>query len=303
MFDTFHHSLFSDAVSLVNAKQLCGHSVSVVIPALNEESTIGTIISKIKRYCVDEWALVDEIVVIDGHSSDETARVAEKNGAKVFALDDIGPSVQCQGKGVALWKSQFVTKGEIIIFIDSDLIDFDQRFIYGLLGVMLNYPEKVLVKSFYNRPLVIDSCRLEQQGGRVTELLVKPLIEFFVPELKDICQPLSGEYALRRDVFRAFPFWSGYSVEIGLLLDTWFNCGGDCIAQVDMDHRTHRNRSIEQLHFMAASILRVFMHKMHSRGILTLSNECIEMSMLGNCILSNDGCDIELEPYGKLMRC
>lgn len=303
MFDTFHHSLFSDAVSLVKAKQLCGHSVSVVIPALNEEATIGTIISKIKRYCIDEWALVDEIVVIDGHSSDETARVAEKNGAKVFALDDIGPSVQCQGKGVALWKSQFVTNGEIVIFIDSDLIDFDQRFIYGLLGVMLNYPEKVLVKSFYNRPLVIDSCRLEQQGGRVTELLVKPLIEFFVPELKDICQPLSGEYALRRDVFRAFPFWSGYAVEIGLLLDTWFNCGEDCIAQVDMDHRTHRNRSIEQLHIMAASILRVFMHKMHSRGVLTLSNECIEMSLLGNCIISNDGCDIELEPYGKLMRC
>jgi glucosyl-3-phosphoglycerate synthase len=201
------------------------------------------------------------------------------------------------------WKSQFISNGDIVIFIDSDLIDFDQRFICGLLGVMLQYPGKMMVKSFYNRPLMIDSHRFEQQGGRVTELLVKPLIELFVPQLAEVFQPLSGEYALRRDAFSVLPFWSGYAVEIGLLLDTWFTWGGDCIAQVDMEHRTHRNRSIQELHVMSSSILRVFLYKMHTRGILSLSNESIEKFPLDNSIISSDDRDIELEPSIKLMRC
>jgi glucosyl-3-phosphoglycerate synthase len=301
---TFHHSRFSAIADLVNLKHQTGLTVSVVIPALNEASTIGAIISIIKKHCIDEHPLIDEIIVVDGYSSDKTAAIATENGAKVFAINDIGPPVQCKGKGVALWKSQYVAKGDIVIFIDSDLTDFDQRFIYGLLGVMLHYPEKYLVKSFYNRPLIIDSHVFEQQGGRVTELLAKPLIELFVPQLSGIFQPLSGEYALRRDAFKNLPFWSGYAVEIGLLLDMYFSYGIDCIAQVDMDQRVHRNRPLQELHAMSSSILRVFLQKMHTHGAISISKECFEQFFIDNFMIdNNDYSDIELEPSSNLLRC
>lgn len=300
MIETFHYSRYSDVAALARMKQQTSQSVSVIIPALNEASTIGAIVGAIKKCCMDEALLIDEILVIDGCSSDETATIATASGATVYTIDNIGPVVQYKGKGVALWKSQFVAKGDILLFIDSDLVEFDHRFIYGLLGAMIEYPGKLLVKSFYNRPLMIDSKLFAQQGGRVTELLVKPLIELFVPELVDISQPLSGEYALRRDVFRKFPFWSGYAVEIGLLLDTYFSYGTVAIAQVDMEHRVHRNRSIQELRIMASSILRVFLQKMHLNGKAILSDECFERFFENNGIIDKNGqYDIELEPYIK----
>jgi glucosyl-3-phosphoglycerate synthase len=300
VIETFHFSRYSDLKALATMKQQTSQSVSVVIPALNEASTIGPIVAAIKKCCIEDVSFVDEILVIDGCSSDETVKIAAESGATVFAIDTIGPAVQCKGKGVALWKSQFVAKGDILLFIDSDLVEFDHRFVYGLLGVMLENSDKVLVKSFYDRPLMIDSNLFPQQGGRVTELLVKPLIELFVPELIDISQPLSGEYALRRDVFRQFPFWSGYAVEIGLLLDTYFSFGTNAVAQVNMEHRVHRNRSIQELRSMASSILRVFLQKMHVSGKSVLSDECIERFFENNDIIKNSAqYDIELEPYIK----
>jgi glucosyl-3-phosphoglycerate synthase len=300
VIETFHFSRYSDVAALARMKQQKSQSVSVIIPALNEASTIGAIIAATKKCCMEDKPLVDEILVIDGCSSDETATIATASGATVYTIDNVGPKVQCKGKGVALWKSQFVAKGDILLFIDSDLVEFDHRFIYGLLGAMLEYPDKLLVKSFYNRPLMIDSKLFAQQGGRVTELLVKPLIELFVPELLDISQPLSGEYALRRDVFRKFPFWSGYAVEIALLLDTYFSYGTNAIAQVDMEHRVHRNRSIQELRIMATSILRVFLQKMHTHGKVTFADDCLERFFENNGIIKdNTQYDIELEPYFK----
>ncbi len=302
MIETFHYSRYSDLNALATMKQQTSQSVSVVIPALNEASTIGPIVAAIKKCCTQDVPLVDEILVIDGCSSDETAKIAADNGATVHIIDTIYPKVQCKGKGVALWKSQFVANGEILLFIDSDLVEFDHRFIYGLLGVMLEYPEKALVKSFYDRPLMIDSNLYAQQGGRVTELLVKPLIELFVPELINLLQPLSGEYALRRDVFRKFPFWSGYAVEIGLLLDTYFSCGINAIAQVDMERRAHRNRSIQELRIMASAILRVFLQKMHVHGKSVLSDECFERFFENSDIIKNKAqYDVELEPYIQMV--
>jgi glucosyl-3-phosphoglycerate synthase len=300
VIETFHFSRYSDVAALTRMKQQKSQFVSVVIPALNEAATIGNIVAAIKKCCIDEAPLVDEIIVIDGCSSDETATIATESGATVYAIDTIGPAVHCKGKGVALWKSLFVAKGDILLFIDSDLVEFDHRFIYGLLGVMIECPEKLLVKSFYDRPLMIDSHLFARQGGRVTELLVKPLIELFVPELMDISQPLSGEYALRRDVFSKLPFWSGYAVEIGLLLDIYFSGGTNAIAQVDMEHRVHRNRSIQELRSMASSILRVFLQKMHIHGKFSFADEYMERFFGTNDILNKNGqFDIELEPYVK----
>ncbi|HEX2955915.1 MAG TPA: glucosyl-3-phosphoglycerate synthase [Chitinispirillaceae bacterium] len=300
MIETFHYSRYSDVLALARMKEKASQTVSVVIPALNEASTVGTIVTAIKRCCIEEVSLIDEILVIDGGSSDATVAIAAESGATVYAINEIGPTVQCKGKGVALWKSQFIANGDILIFIDSDLVEFDHRFVYGLLGVMLEFPGKLMVKSFYNRPLMIGSHLFAQQGGRVTELLVKPLIELFVPELAEISQPLSGEYALRRDVFRTFPFWSGYAVEIGLLLDTYFSYGNSVIAQVDLEHRAHRNRSIQELRAMASSILRVFLQKMHIHGEVVLANECYERFFKKDDIINNNAQhDIELEPYIK----
>ncbi|WP_279582470.1 glucosyl-3-phosphoglycerate synthase [Fodinicola feengrottensis] len=191
--------------------------VSVVLPALNEERTIGTIVEGIGKLA-ERTSLVDEIVVLDSGSTDRTAEVARQAGASVFHRDDVlADHGSRPGKGEALWKALYVTHGDVIVYVDADLLDFGEHYITGLLGPLLTDPETLLVKAFYDRPLLDVSLT---GGGRVTELMARPLLCAFFPELAGVVQPLAGEYAARRSLLESLPFAPGYGVETGLLIDT-----------------------------------------------------------------------------------
>lgn len=270
MISTFHSSDFASIEELIEFKASGNKSISVVIPALNEAATIGTIISYIRQHFMEEFSLVDEIVVMDGLSEDRTVEISREEGARVYNPDEAGPPLSQKGKGVSLWKSQFVTSGDIVIFIDSDILDFDRRFICGLVGPLLCYENLSFVKAFYQRPLLLGSDIYDNQGGRITEILVRPLLSALVPPLAWIYQPLSGEYAVRRTLLEKLPFWSGYGVEIGLLMDMYSMYGLSCIAQVDMDIRCHRNRNVNELGRTSFDILQVILSKLQRQGVISL---------------------------------
>jgi glucosyl-3-phosphoglycerate synthase len=159
------------------------------------------------------------------------------------------------GKGEVLWRSLAATTSDIICYIDSDLIDFDPTFVPSLLGPLLLEPGVELVKGFYRRPLRLETEQADTGGGRVTELLVRPLVSAVRPDLAGIVQPLGGEYAGTRELLESLPFAAGYGVEIGLLLDAHAARGIDAIGQVNLGVRKHRNRSLIQLGAMARQIL------------------------------------------------
>ena len=270
MVKNFHNSEFESIDELAGLKASGKKSISVVIPALNEEATIGPIVTCIRQHFVEEYGLVDEIVVMDGMSEDQTVQRATDAGASVFNNENAGPEIPLGGKGVSLWKSQFVTSGDIVIFIDSDITDFDRRFICGLVGPLLRHDELSFVKAYYRRPLIMSSGVYGDQGGRITEILVRPLLNALISPLAGLYQPLSGEYAIRRTLMEELPFWSGYGVEIGLLMDVFFSYGLSCIAQVDMDIRCHRNRNVEELGKTSFAILQVIFSKLKRQGIIDL---------------------------------
>ncbi|MGH2691768.1 MAG: glucosyl-3-phosphoglycerate synthase [Actinomycetota bacterium] len=255
---TFHHSDFAHADSLARAKQEQGLVVSVCIPALNEEATVGTIVESIRDHLMDRVPLVDELAVIDSASSDRTVEAAKAAGADVYQDREILPEVEAlAGKGEALWKSLFVLRGDVILWLDADITNFHPRFVCGPLGPILTDAQVGYVKSFYRRPLG-DGGGGEQatlEGGRVTELSARPLISMFWPHLGGLIQPLAGEYAGRRALLEQVPFCTGYGVEIGLLIDIAERFGLEVMAQVDLDERTHRNRPIGELSRMAFAVL------------------------------------------------
>ena len=257
MIQTYSYEDFLPLEELCSLKQQSRETISIVIPALNEESTIGPIIESIRKL-KENAGLVDEIIVMDDSSEDATASVAQKNGAKVVQASEIGPQLPPRGKGLALWKSQFVTGGSIIIFIDADLLDFDERFIIGLGGALLHNKGIELVKAAYHRSIQNGSETLNGSGGRVTEILVRPLLNLFLPDLADLRQPLAGEYAVRRATLEKMHFYSGYGVEIGLLLEYYFTLGKEHIGQVDTGGRSHRNRTLSELSHMSFEIGQVF---------------------------------------------
>lgn len=243
---------------LVAAKR--GRRVAVVLPALDEEATVGAIVAAIVPLTVSTPThpvpLVDELVVVDSGSTDATVAVAEAAGARVVRREDVVPELTVvPGKGEVLWRSLAATTGDIICYVDSDLIDFDPAFVPALLGPLLAQDGVALVKGFYRRPLRLETSEVDAGGGRVTELLVRPLIAALRPELVGIVQPLGGEYAGTRELLESLPFAAGYGVEIGLLLDTHAARGIDALAQVNLGVRKHRNRSLLQLGVMARQIL------------------------------------------------
>jgi glucosyl-3-phosphoglycerate synthase len=288
----FHFREFSSIEAMVRKKHESGASISVVIPALNEEHTIGTIVGSIRETLILGAPFVDELVVIDGDSHDATARAARDAGASVFALSDVPEPAGGKGKGAALWKSQFVTAGDIVIFIDADIEGFDPRVITGCAGPLLADPEIYLVKAFYRRPLVIDGKRYDDFGGRITELLVKPLLRTLMPDLSVVRQPLGGEYALRRDIMEQLPFSPGYGVEIGLLIDLYVRFGIDHLAQVDVETRVHRNRPISELGDEATQIARVLLKKSEQYGFVSVHSPRI-FAQQGDAA---GMCEIELAP-------
>jgi glucosyl-3-phosphoglycerate synthase len=245
----FHHRQFR-AADLVGGKD--GVTITVCIPAKDEADTIGTIVETIRRELVVDQPLVDELLVVDDRSSDGTAQVATDAGARVVStLDPFGDLVPSTGKGEALWRGLAASNGDLVVYCDADIADFDTRFIVGLVGPLLTEPAVQFVKGFYERP----DGHAPGTGGRTTELVARPLLSLLFPSLTGIVQPLSGEYAARRQVFEAVSFVQGYGVDIGLLIDIEKRCGPRGIAQVDLESRRHRNRSLDELSPQALSIM------------------------------------------------
>jgi glucosyl-3-phosphoglycerate synthase len=231
-------------------------SVSLVVPARNEAATVGDVVTRVREALVDTVTLLDEIVVIDSDSTDDTYDVATDAGAVVHRAAEIRPDLGTRpGKGEAMWKSLFVTTGEVLVFMDADLLDWDTHFVPGLLGPLLTRPDIELVKGFYERPMMAADAAVPFEGGRVTELVARPLIRLLFPELAGLYQPLAGEWAVRRSLFEQLRVPHGYAVELAALIDTGRSRGVDAIAQVDLGTRAHRHQSLRDLSGMATQIL------------------------------------------------
>lgn len=239
---------------LLAAKQ--GTGVSLVVPARNEAATVGDVVTRVREALVDTVKLLDEIVVIDSDSTDATYEVASDAGATVHRAAEIRPDLgSFPGKGEAMWKSLFVTGGDVVVFMDADLLDWDTHFVPGLLGPLLTRPEVALVKGFYERPMGSGEGAVPFEGGRVTELVARPLVRLLFPELAGLHQPLAGEWAVRRSLFETLSVPTGYAVELAALVDTVRARGLEAIAQVDLGTRAHRHQALRDLSGMATQIL------------------------------------------------
>ncbi len=264
--NTFHADEFADLKRLLALKQEQGVSISLALPALNEEHTVGKVIRTVKRALMTRVPLLDEIVLIDSNSNDRTRDIARDLGLPVYIHQELLPDLGSRaGKGEALWKSLLVTRGDIVVWIDTDIVNIHPRFVYGLLGPLLLNPHICFVKGFYRRPLKVGQKTQAGGGGRVTELTARPLINLFYPELSGVVQPLAGEYAGRRSVLEHVPFFSGYGVETGLLIDVFEREGLGAIAQVDLLERIHHNQTLEALSKMSFVILQAVLRKLEKR--------------------------------------
>ncbi|HMP76612.1 MAG TPA: glucosyl-3-phosphoglycerate synthase [Kiritimatiellia bacterium] len=291
--NTFHHSQFADVRKLVEAKQRQQLSISLCIPTLNEEKTIGKEIVVFKGELMKRHPLLDEIAVIDSGSTDKTREVAQEFGADVYLSSQILPEMgEKRGKGENLWKAIHQLKGDVIVYIDADITNIHPRFVYGLLGPLLIRPEVQYVKAFYDRPLALSPGVRTAGGGRVTEILVRPLFSLFFPELTALIQPLSGEYAVRRTLLETLPFPIGYGVETSHLIDVYHRWGLDAIAQTDLDQRIHRNQPTTDLGKMAFGIQRAFLARLKSLGMV---KNLAELSTILRQFQSRDGRYEEVE--------
>ncbi len=243
---------------LLAAKQRLGVTISVVIPARNEQRTVAGVVTAIARSLVDEVPLVDELVVMDSDSTDATAAVAARAGAVVYRASEVAPDAgSFPGKGEALWKSLLVTRGDLLVFVDADLTQWGPHFVSGLLGPLLADEQVRLVKGFYTRVRTESDGSTSTEGGRVTELVARPLISLWWPQLAAVVQPLAGEWAARRSLMESLSIPVGYGVELATLMDTVAGFGLDAVAQVDLGSRAHRHQANHDLAVMAAELMMV----------------------------------------------
>jgi glucosyl-3-phosphoglycerate synthase len=252
-----------DPEELAHQARRQGLRISVCLPALNVSGTVGPIVEAVRRRLMDEVPLVAEIVVMDSASTDGTRREAEEAGARVVQDHEVLPRLAPgRGKGEAMWKSLAVLSGDLVVWLDSDVVDFDPAFVSGLLGPLLGDPEVGYVKALYTRAFGAD----DEGGGRVTEICARPLLNLFYPALAGFAQPLSGEAAGRRELLRSVPFFSGYAVEIGLLIDLHRTAGLGALAQVDLGSRRHVNQSTAALGAMASTIAQAVLRRLAQEG-------------------------------------
>ncbi len=244
---------------------------------MNESQTIEYILRTIKKELYQE-GLLDEVIVIDSGSTDSTLEIVKSIGFKIIRHKNILKKYGTnQGKGEALWKSLHVLNGDIIAWCDSDIKNFHSKIIYGILGPLIMYDEILLVKAFYRRPLKIDGSYMKSEGGRVTEILVRPILNLFYPELSRILQPLAGEYAARREILEQIPFFTGYGVETGILIDVYEKFGLDKIGQVDVIRRIHKNQPLSALSKMAFGILQAVLEKLQHYNKIIIVKELNKM--------------------------
>jgi len=276
--NTFHHAQFWDLRKLVEEKEKQNLKISLCLPTLNEEKTIGKEIVMFKSELVDRYPLLDEIAVIDSGSTDKTRETAATFGADVYLSADILPQYGAKrGKGENLWKAVYQLNGDIIVYVDADIKNIHPRFAYGLIAPLIYRPKVKYVKAFYDRPLAFSQGIRPSGGGRVTEILVRPLFSLFFPDLTGLIQPLSGEYAVRREVLHSIPFPIGYGVETSHLIDVYTKWGIEAIAQIDLDQRVHRNQETRDLGKMAFGILRAFLYRAEELGVI---GKLPELSMI-----------------------
>jgi len=267
--NTYHHSQFWDIKKLVETKEKLGLTISLCLPTLNEEKTIGKEIIVFKSELMNRYPLIDEIAVIDSGSEDKTLEVAKSYGADTYLSADILPGLEPKmGKGENLWKAIYQLTGDIIVYVDADISNIHPRFVYGLVAPLIYREEVKYVKAFYDRPLAISGSVRTSGGGRVTEILVRPLFSLFFPELTTIIQPLSGEYAVRREVLEQIAFPIGYGVETSHLIDVHHKFGLEAFAQTDLDKRVHENKPTVALGKMSFGILQTFIKRAKALGIL-----------------------------------
>ncbi|HEX7394777.1 MAG TPA: glucosyl-3-phosphoglycerate synthase [Anaerolineaceae bacterium] len=264
--NTYHADEFADLNVLLELKRKQNLTISLALPALNEEETVGTVIQTVKAALLEAVPLLDEIVLVDSNSSDRTREIAAQLGIPVFIHQQILPQYGARlGKGEALWKSLLVTRGDLILWIDTDIVNIQPHFVSGLIGPLLLRPEVQLVKGFYQRPLKVGDMLQAGGGGRVTELTARPLLNLFYAELSGLIQPLAGEYGGRRTALERLPFSSGYGVEIGMLIDVLETFGLGAIAQVDLLERIHHNQPLEALGKMSFTIIQTVFRKLERR--------------------------------------
>lgn len=249
-----------------------GSRISLVIPARNEADTIADIVRTLRQTLVKDAPLIDELVVIDSDSTDDTAGVAARAGATVYRARDIAPEVGSrQGKGEALWKSLFVTSGDLLVFVDADLTRWGPHFVTGLLGPLLADQEVQLVRAGYTRLRTADDASVSAEGGgRLTELVARPLLSLYWPHLTGMAQPLAGEWAARRDLMESLSIPIGYGVEISTLIDTASRYGMNAVAQVHLGERAHKHRSDADIALAATELLAVVETRRNPTGMQAL---------------------------------
>jgi glucosyl-3-phosphoglycerate synthase len=237
---------------------------------------------------------VDEIVVIDSGSTDNTRKIAREYGADVYKATDILPGLEnFKGKGENLWKALYITKSDIIAYLDADIKNIHHRFVYGLIGPLILFDNIKFSKAFYDRPISIGKNKTRPTGGgRVTELVIRPLLSLFFPELTQIMQPLSGEYAGYREIFEKIPFPIGYGVETSMILDIYEKWGLDVIAQVDLDRRVHRNQDTKALGRMSFVIIKTFFKRIEKLGIININKSILNEMIQYNLVHNNYKADI-----------
>jgi glucosyl-3-phosphoglycerate synthase len=267
--NTFHHGEFWDILKLVKEKERKGLKISLCIPTLNEEKTIGKEIVILKSELMERYPLIDEFAVIDSGSEDKTLEVAASFGADTYLAADILPEVgDKRGKGENLWKAIYQLDGDIIIYVDADIKNIHPRFVTGIVAPLINNDTIKYCKAFYDRPMAYSSGIRSSGGGRVTEILIRPLFSLFFPELTSLIQPLSGEFAVRREVLERIPFPIGYGVETAHILDVYREWGLEAFGQCDLDQRIHRNQSTNALGKMSFGILQTFINRLKSYGMV-----------------------------------
>jgi glucosyl-3-phosphoglycerate synthase len=284
--NTFHHSDFKDLKHLTAEKQRKGLTISLCLPTLNEEKTIAKEIIILKSELMMRYPLLDEIVVVDSGSKDRTREIAACYGADVYEADRILPQLQkFKGKGENLWKALFITKGDIIVYLDADIKNIHHRFVYALIGPLILHDRLKYTKAFYDRPIAVGRNKLRPTGGgRVTELVIRPLFSLFFPELTQIMQPLSGEYAGYRELFEKIPFPVGYGVETSMILDICEQWGINVIAQVDLEKRIHRNQDTKALGKMAFVILKTFFDRIEKLDLIDIRTDMYDQMIQYNLV-------------------